>query len=189
VNTLALPPYPGSYWVVPNRLLAGACPGRHDHDSLDDVLSAILDAGVRSVINLMDEEERESVDTEEHYLPYEDRLEQMAEERGSLVEIQGYAIEASAGAMPTPQEMELILDAIDAEIDGRDSPTLVHCSDGNGRTALVVGCYLARHGIASGKDAIERIRELRAHDPALAEQKSPESMVHERFITRWKEGQ
>jgi hypothetical protein len=54
---------------------------------------------------------------------------------------------------------------------------------------MVVGCYLARHGIATGKEALAMIRELRAANPAMAKAKSPENIVQERFVTRWKEGQ
>ena len=85
--------------------------------------------------------------------------------------------------------MELILDAIDAEIEGSNHPTLVHCMNGNGYTGMVVGCYLARHGIAAGKDVLAKIRELRAVDPNLVKAKSPENMIQERFVIRWKEGQ
>ena len=80
----------------------------------------------------------------------------------------------------------MILDAIDAEIDGRNSPTLVHCSTGHGRTALVVGCYLARHEIAVGDKVVDHIHKLRGIYPDLAGNKSPENIVHERLISRWK---
>lgn len=181
------PPYRGSYWVLPGQLLAGSYPSGKTEEETDAVLKAILDAGIRSVINLTEDEEVTGVDNENHYVPYEDRLEQLAEERGLVMEIARYAIEY--GSAPTEQEMQMVLDAIDAEIDGRNSPTLVHCSTGHGRTGVVVGCYLARHGIATGKDALEKIRELRSGDPELSERKSPENIVQERFVTRWKEGQ
>jgi hypothetical protein len=61
--------------------------------------------------------------------------------------------------------------------------------NGNGYTGMVVGCYLARHGIAAGKDVLAKIRELRAVDPNLVKAKSPENMIQERFVIRWKEGQ
>ena len=61
-------------------------------------------------------------------------------------------------------------------------------ADGNGRTGLVVGCYLARHGLASGKDALEQIRRLRSADPLLAGRKSPETMTEEKFVLRWRTG-
>ncbi len=180
------PPYRGAYWVIPGQLLAGSYPSGATEEERDKVLRALLDAGIRSVINLTEEEEIRQAEGGNHYLPYEDRLEQLAEERGLVVEIARYEFEY--GSAPTEQEMELVLDALDAEIEGRNSPTLVHCSTGHGRTGVVVGCYLARHGIASGKQALEKIRELRSHDPELAKHKSPENIVQERFVTRWKEG-
>jgi protein-tyrosine phosphatase len=181
------PPYSGSYWVIPGTLLAGEFPGGSDETLLDERLGALLDAGIHSVINLLPEEEELDHEDGIHYVPYEDRLEQLGEARGLVVEIARYAIED--GNTLTEGEMSMILDAIDAEIDGRNSPTLVHCSNGAGRTGMVIGCYLARHGIAKGKAALERIRDLRAACDDLAGTKSPESMVEEKFVLRWKTDQ
>ncbi len=183
----AIPPYDGSYWVIPGALLAGAFPGGADEAASDVRLNELLESGIRSVINLLpEEEELEHAEGEETYLPYEDRLEALGEQRDAIIEIARYAIED--GNTLTENHMELILDSIDAEIDGRDSPTLIHCSNGNGRTGMVVGCYLARHGIAAGKDALARIKELRSGSRLLSQEKSPESMVEEKFILRWKNG-
>ena len=164
---------------------------------MDRRLNALLDAGIRSVIYLVDESVNEDdadnadvgdqIEPVQAYVPYEDRLEALAEARGEIVEIGRYTIDI--GSASADKEMELILDAIDAEIDGSSHPTLVHCTNGNGYTGMVVGCYLARHGIATGKDAIAKIRELRQSSPPLAKSKSPENIVQERFVTRWKEGQ
>jgi len=151
------------------------------------VLTNLLDAGIRSIIDLMFEEEINDHEQGERYLHYEDRIETLANERDEFVEIQNHSIDATSP--PPVQELELIVDAIDAEIDGRNSPTLVHCSDGHGRTGLIVGCYLARHGDASGNDVLAKIAKLRAFDPELAEHKSPNYIVQERIVTRWKEGQ
>ena len=134
---------------------------------MDKKLSALLDAGISSVVNLMDEEELLEHSNGEQFVPYEDRLEALAEKRGKVIEIMRHPI--ATGATPTEEEMSLILDAIDAEIDGRNSPTFVHCSDGAGRTGLVIGCYLARHNIAVGKNAVAKIQELR---DAFARKKS-----------------
>ncbi len=147
----------------------------------------MLDAGIESVINVMEEEEVLEHEAGEHYLPYEDMLESLGEERDLIVEIARYGIED--GTAPPEPEMAMIIDSIDAEIDGRDSPTFVHCSDGNGRTGMVVGCYLARHGIANGKEALAKIKELRAPFPELAGKRSPANMVEEKFVLRWKEDQ
>jgi hypothetical protein len=181
---------------VPGSLLAGPYPGTSDEAEMEQRLKALLDAGIRSVIYLVDESSEEddaegeavgdAIEPVQAFAPYEDQLEKMAEARGELVEIGRYTIDI--GSASSDAEMELILDAIDAEIEGSDHPTLVHCTNGAGYTGMVVGCYLARHGIATGKDAIARIRELRSFDPALAKRKSPANIVQERFITRWKEG-
>jgi protein tyrosine/serine phosphatase len=187
VNDLHKLPFDGSYWVLPGTLLAGSFPGGVDDETSDPLLTALLESGIRSVINLLtEEEELQHLEGDPLYRPYEDRLELLGEQRGVIVEIVRCAIDD--GNTLTENEMELILDAIDAEIDGRNSPTLVHCSNGNARTGMVIGCYLARHGIAEGKDALARIQDLRKANPALADVKSPESMVEQKFILRWKEG-
>jgi hypothetical protein len=182
--------------VVPGSLLAGPYPGSNDPAEMKRRLQALLDAGIRSVIYLVDESEGEepedgdigdSIEPVQPFTPYEDQLEEMAEARDELVEIGRYTIDISSAA--ADQEMVLILDAIDAEIEGSSHPTLVHCMNGNGYTGMVVGCYLARHGIATGKDVLAKIRELRAVDPGLTKAKSPENMIQERFVIRWKEGQ
>lgn len=178
-------PFPGCYWVIPGTLLAGAYPGGRDEASTAERMKALLDSGVRSVVNLMSEEEVLEHAPGERFVPYEDTLEKLGESRGVIVEIERYAIE-DANTL-TEQAVQLVLDAIDAEIDGRNSPTFVHCSNGNARTGVVIGCYLARHGLASGKAALEKLRELRASDPTLARQKSPETMTEEKFVLRWRE--
>lgn len=179
------PPFPGTYWVVPGSLLAGAWPGGRDEKATAERMAALLDAGIHSVINLLPEEENFEPAPGEVFQPYEDTLEKLGESRGVVVEIERYAIE-DANTM-TEQAMELVLDAIDAEIDGRNSPTFVHCSDGNARTGVVIGCYLARHGIANGKDALARIKELRSGDPIFSRSKSPQTMTEEKFVLRWRQ--
>lgn len=184
-NSQSPTPFPGSYWVVPGSLLAGTYPVGSDPAATQQRMTALLDAGIHSVISLMSEEEILEHEDGHIFHPYEDVLEQLGESRGIVVEIERHTVE-DANTL-TEQAMELILDAIDAEIEGRNSPTFVHCSDGNARTGVVVGCYLARHGIAQGKDALEYLRHLRAADPALSSQKSPATMIEEKFIIRWRE--
>ena len=48
-------PLPGTFWVVPNELLAGSYPGDSDRDAMDARLQSLLDAGIRSVSNLVAE--------------------------------------------------------------------------------------------------------------------------------------
>lgn len=178
-------PFPGTYWVIPGTLLAGVYPAGHDAESTSERMTALLDAGIHSVINLMAEEEVFEHADGETFEPYEDTLEKLGESRGVVVEIERFTIE-DANSL-TEQAVELVLDAIDAEIEGRNSPTFVHCTDGNARTGVVVGCYLARHGIATGKEALAQLNKMRSADPVLSGKKSPETMTEEKFILRWRE--
>lgn len=57
MTTPALP-YPRSYWVDPGRLLAGFIPGSFDPKEEREKLTALCDAGVTHIINLMEEDER-----------------------------------------------------------------------------------------------------------------------------------
>jgi protein tyrosine/serine phosphatase len=178
-------PFPGTFWVVPGSLLAGAYPGGKNGKDTAERMNALLDAGIHSVINLLPEDDGFDHESGVAYQPYEDTLEKLGESRGLVVEIERHAIEDPNTL--TEQTVELVLDAIDAEIDGRNSPTFIHCGDGNGRTGVVVGCYLARHAIANGKGALEKIKQLRASDPILSKQKSPQTMTEEKFVLRWRE--
>ena len=81
--------------------------------------------------------------------------------------------------------MKEILDIIDAAV-GSDLPVYVHCLGGIGRTGTVVGCWLARHGIAVGQAALECIRKLRRNE-ARAFIASPETAHQRRYVSEWKE--
>jgi protein tyrosine/serine phosphatase len=177
-NPQSSTPFPGCYWVVPGSLLAGSHPSGSDPTSITERMTALLDAGIHSVVSLEHEDGH-------IFHPYEDILEELGESRGVVVEIERFAIE-DANTLTEP-EMELVLDAIDAEIVGRNSPTFVHCSDGNARTGVVIGCYLARHGIAEGEAALAHLRQLRESDPVLSGQKSPGTMIEDKFVMRWRE--
>jgi len=62
-------------------------------------------------------------------------------------------------ATPSGDELVAILDAIDVELDA-GGLVYVHCWAGCGRTGVVVGSWLVRHG-ADPNDALRRIAETR----------------------------
>ncbi|MBI2334113.1 MAG: dual specificity protein phosphatase family protein, partial [Chloroflexi bacterium] len=88
--------------------------------------------------------------------------------------------------VPSEQTMTLILDTIDAAIQS-GSPVYVHCWGGVGRTGIVVGCYLVRHGMSAEK-ALERVNALyktRPHNYFLV--RSPETEEQADFVRNWRE--
>lgn len=62
-------------------------------------------------------------------------------------------------SVPPEDQLVETLDAIDAELAG-DGIVYVHCWAGCGRTGVVVGSWLVRHG-SDPKDALARIAEAR----------------------------
>jgi protein-tyrosine phosphatase len=89
--------------------------------------------------------------------------------------------------IPSPTFMRTILDAIDqANAAGR--VVYVHCWAGKGRTGTVVGCWLARHGLAVGDDALWRLNELVGHR-VTSFGGQPQTQSQRYFVRTWKPGQ
>jgi protein-tyrosine phosphatase len=62
-------------------------------------------------------------------------------------------------SVPSPEHLVATLDEIDAELSF-DGLVYVHCWAGCGRTGVVVGSWLVRHGVTPN-DALARIAEAR----------------------------
>ena len=180
---LGIIPYDRSYWVVPGRLLAGFFPASPDPDETTVKLRALLAVGVRHVVNLTEAVEGNHDGLT--LLDYEAELRALADAMQVAVSHQRSAV-VDLG-VPTLEQMTAILDAIDHAI-GKGKPVYVHCWGGRGRTATVVGCYLARHGMAVGERALSMIRYLRRTD-AKADSAAPESRAQKDFVRNWKIGQ
>jgi len=155
VNT----PFDRSYWVENNRLLAGFYPGGTSAAETKAKLGQLLDAGMRSFINLT--EEREMGTDGGPLRSYQAKLHTLAEEKN--IEVAYTRIPIRDLDVPTYKTMDLILGVIDFSISN-GQPVYVHCLGGIGRTGTVVGCHLKRkHGL-SGEEVLRRIEELRAKD-------------------------
>ena len=164
-----------SYWVQENRFLAGEYPGSRDPESARRriALRAFLEAGVTAFINL----------TEAHELPpYEDILREEAKIYG--VEVSHQRISICDFSIPSSETMTAILNAIDMAVnDGRC--VYVHCWGGVGRTGMVVGCYLVRHGYTN-EQALERVNQLFKTRPMnLHHLRSPEPDEQIEFVLNW----
>ena len=173
-------PFNRSYWVDPGKLLAGCYPGSEDPIEEERNLKGLIQAGIRHVIILMEPQEYGRSD--DPFPPYVDHLETIS---GALkISVTFDQISIKDFSVPTERQMVRILNQID--LCGKyNKPVYVHCWGGRGRTGAVVGCYLARHGFAVGKDVIERIKELRKNTEDYSHP-SPETKDQINMVINWK---
>lgn len=160
-------PIDNCYWVDPGRLLAGEYPGDVDDESAQRKLARLTDAGVTAFIDLTEAGELR---------PYAHWLETVAYERFPIPDV---------SVPDSPAATVAALDAIDRHIAG-GRVVYVHCWGGVGRTGLIVGCWLARHG-HDGADALTRLRELWRSCLKSRDRKSPETPEQEQYVRDWKE--
>ncbi len=82
-------------------------------------------------------------------------------------------------SVPTRDGLVAILDEIDAELDA-GGLVFVHCWAGCGRTGVVVGSWLVRHGADPGA-SLRRITEARG--PGC-----PQTLEQRSFVLDWHAG-
>jgi protein-tyrosine phosphatase len=168
-------PFPGSYWVIPGKLLAGEYPATRYQNETNRKLYDLLSVGVSSIVDLTSKNDA---------VPYHPQLVELMEQLNIKVVYRQFSI--LDVDIPTVEFMKSILDWIDAEL-ARGHMTYVHCVGGIGRTGTVVGCFLARHGM-SGPQALERLSYLRKETPK-GWYTSPETWLQKDFVENWKPGE
>jgi hypothetical protein len=176
----SLPPTARSYWVVEGRFLAGAYPGSLHEDERESKVRALLDAGIRTFISLMEEDEVGWGG--QAFVPYDTLACSLGQDEGMEVTCLRFAVRDVS--IPTVPEMVKILDAIDASLaDGR--PVYLHCWGGVGRTGTAVCCWLLRHRLATRENVLEILRRLREADVERRHRVSPEAQSQRRFVLSW----
>lgn len=168
-------PIPESYWVIPDRLLAGEFPGRFDVTFTRQRLNAFLRLGLNAFVDLTRPSELP---------PYEDLLYEQARICGMEAVYDRFPIRDRG--LPSRKTMKAILDHIDASL-GIGSKVYLHCWGGVGRTGTVVGCHLVRHGM-TGEQALAQLEEWWRSSPKRPmHPRSPETDQQVKFILNWKE--
>jgi protein tyrosine phosphatase len=175
-------PLRGTYWVIRDQLLAGEYPGEVDPELTDRRLRALIRGGVRTFVDLTDEDE---VNEDAKLIPtYRSILRRVSQEESVQTTYANIPIEDRG--IPSPWTLRCILDVIDRSI-GDENPVFVHCWAGRGRTGTVVGCYLKRHGLAHDADVIQKLALLRKDVPNGRET-SPHTKDQIRMVVTWKNG-
>ena len=177
-NDFPTPPFFNAYWVVPGKLLAGPFPGSLDDAESEKRLRALADCGVRAVANLMKADEVNFMG--EPFKPYHDDLQRFAGEKVECASFPVIDMETPSG-----EGMTTTLNSIDDWME-RGLTVYVHCWGGLGRTGTVVGCWLARHDIAVGKAALQKIRILRS--TAETRDFSPQTPDQIEMVRSWEIG-
>jgi Cyclin-dependent kinase inhibitor 3 (CDKN3) len=166
-------PLPESYWVEPDRLLAGEYPAQFEGQLTRKRIDALIEAGFDTFIDLTRPNETVA------YL----RI-LLEEAKRHQVEVKHHRFPIGDFGLPTPQQMKSILDTIDAYLEaGRK--IYLHCWGGIGRTGTTVGCYLVRRG-STGEEALRQLAEWwRAVPKSHNHPHSPETQEQAAFIRNW----
>ncbi len=181
----AVPPFARpnreSYVVPGARLAAGAYPGTFRGDPATDIdakLRAFLAAGITAFVDL--------TDPADPLIDYAPRLRELAAEQDVDVVYDRMTIrdmDVCARA-----HMRAVLDLIDARLaEGRS--VYVHCWGGIGRTGMVVGCWLVRHG-ATGERALRCVAKLYSSTesgsaPPHRRPRSPQTDAQREMVWGW----
>jgi atypical dual specificity phosphatase len=150
-----------STWIAPGRLAAGRHPCADGSEHAAPAVEALVTEGVTLFVDLTEEGELAS---------YEDLVRPPTRRLGFPV---------ADFTVPDPSTLTHVLDAIDDEIGAGGVP-FVHCWAGCGRTGVVVGCWLVRHG-AAPEEALARVERERG--PGC-----PQTREQRLAILAWKRG-
>jgi dolichol-phosphate mannosyltransferase len=159
-------PFPNTYWVFPDRLLAGEHPAGFGQD-VRERLERLHLAGIDAFFDLTEEGEEPE---------YGSLLPAGVEYRRFPIGDQGVPLNVS--------ETRALLTAIQDAL-ARRRRVYLHCRAGIGRTGLVVGCLLAEES-GDGKKALARLNELWQQSARATHQpRIPQTLEQADYIRHW----
>ena len=168
-----------SFWVEEGRLLAGPYPGSQNREEAEAKISALLDVGVDSFVDLT--EECETGPGGDPVVPYDGLMYEIARERG--IPARYLRMPITDLGVPQQWHMEAMLDLI--EVCTRDGGIVyVHCMGGVGRTGTVLGCRMIEAGTPPS-EVLNVIAEKRAVK-LRSDRLSPETDEQREFVINWK---
>jgi hypothetical protein len=128
-------------WIERGRLLAGRHPCAEDPRDAARVVGDLTADGVTLFLDLTQEGELDA---------YEGTVPTPA--RWQRIPVRDFTA-------PAPEVVVEVLDLIDEEL-AAGGVVFVHCWAGCGRTGVVVGCWLVRHGMEP-REALSRVADTR----------------------------
>jgi protein-tyrosine phosphatase len=147
--------------IEPGRLVAGRHPCAWGDENAQAEVAALVSDGVTLFVDLTEEGE---------LAPYADLL--APPTRRLSRPIRDFSV-------PARDELVSTLDEIDAEVEA-GGVVYVHCWAGCGRTGVVVGSWLVRHGLDPNV-ALERIAATRGLG-------CPQTLEQRLFVLGWEAG-
>ncbi len=148
--------------IEPSRLIAGRHPCAWGPENASGEVGELAAAGVSLFLDLTHDGELE---------PYAQLVQPPA--RHVRMAIRDFSV-------PTRERLVATLNEIDDELRA-GGLVYVHCWAGCGRTGVVVGAWLVRHGATPG-DALARIAEARGLG-------CPQTLEQRLFVLDWRAGQ
>ncbi len=172
-------PFPNSYWVT-DTLLAGEYPSALDPVLAESKVIKLLSCGISSVIDLTEPWDGPG-DGLQPYRPFlPDRTTTGKPMSYCRCPIPDVSVPRSR------QDMVTILNSIDHAAEN-GHVVYVHCWGGVGRTGMVVGCYLVRHGMTDEK-ALAAVHQLwHTTEKSHTRPFSPETTAQREWVRMWHE--
>ena len=169
-------PDPQSYQLpfLPN-ITFGAYPGHFDRDRAVTRIRSFVKAGITFFIDVTRDDDGLE--------PYITLYSEVSPEGAEPPLHQRFPIRDQS-VPDKPGDMIRILDALDDAVE-QGHHVYLHCWGGIGRTGMVAGCYLVRHGL-SGELALKEVSRIFKGTPlGKAGRQSPETYEQRRFVLEW----